>query len=311
MVIQRKTKTAVWALLLAVSAVTPFGYAEAAGGQSQKAAFKEAMEMALPLSPDEIKEARKRADQYERASAYLPAPRAGGVRDIHLMPGASVPPLYTVGGFLTTILFYDSEGNPLMVGAPGAKVGNKDAYELNAYNNVVQVNVFSQAYQASNLTVPLDGLPFPAVFVLNSVKKADEGRLDQVVKVFVHTGAGKRVPDIQDENNVSALMQLVTGFSIQGFTPLTVTKTEVASLDDPGTKLATRGDFARFYREDATGKTYIVLSNGFRLARTYDLLGKQTGPDGSTGYIAPASNAAIYTVTDNNRIFYITIDRGY
>lgn len=277
--------------------------------QSQRD-FKEAMDVALPLSPSEIRQLKKRSDSVERAMAHLPAPKNNGIRDIHLIPGAAIPSIDIVGGYITNILFYDESGNPIPIEVPGAASGNSDAYRVETYNNIVQVSVDSVAYQSTNLTVPLAGLPFPAMFVLNSVKKASEGRLDQIVKVYIRTGAGKSVPEIRDENNVSALMRLLNGLPADGFTPLSVRKTEVAALDNPAVKLNTRGDFAKFFKEDATGNTFIILNNGFRLGRTYDLLTRQTGADGTTGYVMPPSNASIYTVTDNNRIFYLTLDRG-
>lgn len=273
--------------------------------------FRDAADAALPLSPRDIRELRRRADAIEKASAYLPAPKGEGVREIHMMPGTTIPKLNLVGGFTTTILFYTASGEPLNVELPGATVGNKDAYRAEVYNNVVQLNVHAQAYQASNLHVPLEGLPFPAVFVLQSVKQASEGSLDQIVKVYIHTGAGKRVPDIQDSNNVSELMRLLNGLDVPGYTPLPIARTEVAALDNLALRMSTRGDsFARFFQEDSTGKTFVILSPGYRLVRTYDLLASQTAPDGSTGYIMPPSNSSVFTVTDNSRIFYLNIDRG-
>lgn len=273
--------------------------------------FKDARDAALPLSPSNILELRRRADAIEKAGAYLPAPKGEGVREIHMTPGTAIPRLNLVGGFTTTILFYTEDGQPLNVELPGATVGNKDAYRVEVYNNVVQLNVHAQAYQASNLHVPLEGLPFPAVFVLQSVKQASEGALDQVVKVYLNTGAGKRLPDIQDNNNVSELMRLLNGLDVPGYTPLPIARTEVVALDNLALRMATRGDsFARFYKENSTGKTLIILSPGFRLARTYDMLASQTTSDGRTGYIMPPSNNSVFTVTDNSRIFYLNIDRG-
>lgn len=163
--------------------------------------FELARDNAMPLSPDEIRELRRRLDAIQRAAAELPNPprsQTGSVA-VSLDPGSTPAVVRPFFGVSTSIVLVDSTGAPWPV--ENFVIGNKNLFQVERLDGSMGSSfVISplQAHGQSNLILKLVGVPTPVVINLVLGQKVHDARVEARIQ-----GRGP--------NAVSSTMSLVPG----------------------------------------------------------------------------------------------------
>jgi intracellular multiplication protein IcmK len=144
--------------------------------------FQKALQDAMPMTPDQIREYRKRLDEGRRATVAPLSPAAPRTRQIAmtLKPGEETPSLYVRPGTVSTMTFSDITGRPwpvmsVVTGNPTAYVAQSAGEE--GKSNIIVVSPV-QEHIVSNLVVTLVGHPVPVTLVLDPDQAATDYRLD-------------------------------------------------------------------------------------------------------------------------------------
>lgn len=140
-----------------------------------------AIEQKLPLTPDQIRQLRRRLDAVQRATAEAPhvppKPRLGQVL-VDLSPGATPPVVRVAAGHGAVITFLDSTGSPWPVVA--AENAAKDSFSLAQAvpgSSTISLNAESN-YGNGSMTVYLKDLPTPITLTMLSGQPVVDYRLD-------------------------------------------------------------------------------------------------------------------------------------
>ena len=123
-------------------------------------AFSKTVQNLMPLTPDQIKSLRKMYDNTQRATAAYPGtppkPTSSTV-SVDLSPGATPPVIRLQSGFVTSLVFLDSTGQPWPIIA--YDLGDPDNFSIqpsspDGKSNTLMVQA-SNTYQSGNITVML------------------------------------------------------------------------------------------------------------------------------------------------------------
>jgi intracellular multiplication protein IcmK len=145
-----------------------------------KAAFGSMAQTMLPMSPDQIKHLRKLFNQTQAAAAMPPGvpPRPTiSSQYVKLEPGTTPTVIRLAQGYVTTLAFLDSTGQPWPV--DNYDIGNPQAFNIqwDKKSNLLMVQATS-LYNVGNLAVQLSGLETPVMVTLISGQKAVDYRVD-------------------------------------------------------------------------------------------------------------------------------------
>lgn len=145
-----------------------------------KAAFGSMAQTMLPMSPNQIKRLRELFNQTQAAAATTPGtpPRPTiSSQYVRLEPGATPTVIRLAQGYVTTLAFLDSTGQPWPV--DNYDIGNPQAFNIqwDKKSNLLMVQATS-LYNVGNLAVQLRGLETPVMVTLISGQKAVDYRVD-------------------------------------------------------------------------------------------------------------------------------------
>ena len=147
---------------------------------SQEAFSKTARQM-MPLTPEQIKTLRYLFDQSQRAAAADPGdkppkPTSSSVI-VNLSPGASPPVIRLRAGFVTSLVFLDSTGEPWPIQA--YDLGNPKSFNIrwDQKGNTLLVQAVD-TYQAGNLAVMLKDNNTPVMVTLMPGQQEVDYRVD-------------------------------------------------------------------------------------------------------------------------------------
>lgn len=145
-----------------------------------KAAFGSMAQTMLPMSPDQIKRLRELFNQTQAAAATAPGtpPRPTiSSQYVKLEPGATPTVIRLAQGYVTTLAFLDSTGQPWPV--DNYDIGNPQAFNIqwDKKSNLLMIQATS-LYNVGNLAVQLRGLETPVMVTLISGQKAVDYRVD-------------------------------------------------------------------------------------------------------------------------------------
>ena len=143
-------------------------------------AFDQLVQDVLPLSPDQIKRLHKYYDMTLEAKATTPnAPPTPQFSSIHvnLDPGSSPPVIRLSAGFVTSLLFVDSSGEPWNIAA--YSIGDPQSFNIqwDQKSNAMFVQSMKQ-YSHGNLAVRLNNLDTPVMITLVSGQRQVDFRVD-------------------------------------------------------------------------------------------------------------------------------------
>lgn len=169
---------------LAFAAPTQSGVKQLQDGVSSvdQEAFSNVLKSKVPLSSSQILKLHEKFDSSRRAVAELPGtlPRPTSKTDqVSLAPGATPPVIRLQAGFVSTIIFLDSTGQPWPIEAYDN--GNPNAFNINwdQKSNPSTLLIQSQGdYTPANLVVMLKGLHTPVVLTLLTGQAAVDYRVD-------------------------------------------------------------------------------------------------------------------------------------
>jgi intracellular multiplication protein IcmK len=187
-------------------------------------AFNEAMQSALPLSPEQIKQLRQQFNQTQAAIASHPdiPPRPIiASRHINLAPGSTPMVIRLAQGYVSTLAFLDSTGQPWPI--ESYNIGDPQAFNVqwDKKSNLMMIQA-TTLYNTGNLAVQLKGLNVPVMLTLISGQRAVDYRLDMRVSgegPHAKPLLGRALP----QHVAPELLSILDGVPPQGSTTLTVT----------------------------------------------------------------------------------------
>jgi intracellular multiplication protein IcmK len=146
-------------------------------------AFLQTVRNMMPLTPDQIRALRYLFDKSQQAAAEYPGtpprPTSSTVM-VDLSPGASPPVVRLRAGYVTSLDFLDSTGQPWPIVA--YDVGNPGAFNIapnqpDGKSNTILVEAMDQ-YKSGNLAVMLKGESTPIMITLLPGQRAVDYRVD-------------------------------------------------------------------------------------------------------------------------------------
>ncbi len=147
---------------------------------SQEAFSKTARQM-MPLTPEQIKTLRYLFDQSQKAAASDPGdkppkPTSSSVM-VNLSPGSAPPVIRLRAGYVTSLVFLDSTGEPWPIEA--YDLGNPKSFNIrwDQKGNTLMVQAV-ETYQAGNLAVVLKGHNTPVMITLMPGQQEVDYRVD-------------------------------------------------------------------------------------------------------------------------------------
>ncbi|MDR1856908.1 MAG: DotH/IcmK family type IV secretion protein [Desulfovibrio sp.] len=174
-----------------------------AGRSERVRLLDESIEQLLPLGEEEIRMYKRRRDDIEAAVEAEPARMATRTRQIRSDPGHRPEVVRLSGGYASTLVFQDATGAPwpvlsLILGSarafsasqPGTERsasavndGGTAPEEGGAHSNIVTLVPLTN-HASSNLTVMLDGAPYPVILHLKTESAARRDRTADALVVL-------------------------------------------------------------------------------------------------------------------------------
>lgn len=158
------------------------GVAPAPGRTPEDEAFESAVKQLVPLSPDQIREFRKRQDDARRAQSLPLAPVRPITRTISLTlkPGEPTPVIRVAAQRVTTLTFVDVTGKPWPV--LSVATGDPQTLEAKSAGPQNETNIITLSpirYQgATNVAVTLTKYPVPIVMTVTTGESEVDYRVD-------------------------------------------------------------------------------------------------------------------------------------
>jgi len=147
-------------------------------------AFKQLLDKISPLTPDQIIEMRKQQDKTQQAVATTPntPPRpVSSTLTIDLSPGVTPPVIRLSAGFVSSLVFVDSTGQPWPIS--DYSLGNPKNFNIQWDRKTNTMFIQSTtAYSSANLAIRLLGLDTPVMLSLVSGQKEIDYRVDLQVQ---------------------------------------------------------------------------------------------------------------------------------
>lgn len=150
---------------------------------SGRAAFTQMVRNLMPLEPAQITTLRSMFDQSQRAVAQYPGippkPTSSSLM-VNMSPGAAPPVIRLRAGYVTSLVFLDSTGQPWPV--VGYDLGNPKAFNIqpsapDGKSNTLLVQAMFH-YEEGNLAIMLKGENTPVMLTLMPGQRAVDYRVD-------------------------------------------------------------------------------------------------------------------------------------
>jgi intracellular multiplication protein IcmK len=186
-------------------------------------AFRQLLDKISPLTPDQIIEMRKQQDKTQQAVATLPntPPRpVSSTLTIDLSPGVTPPVVRLGAGFVSSLVFVDSTGQPWPIA--DYSLGNPKNFNIqwDRKTNTLFVQG-NTTYSSGNLAVRLGTLDTPVMLTLISGQREVDYRVDLQVR---GRGPNATAPVVGDNLPVQnpLLLSVLDGVAPPGSTELIV-----------------------------------------------------------------------------------------
>lgn len=173
-------------------------------------AFKQLLDKISPLTPDQIIKMRKQDDKTQQAIATTPntPPRpVSSTLTIDLSPGITPPVVRLSAGFVSSLVFVDSTGQPWPIS--DYSLGNPKNFNIQWDRKTNALFIQSTTpYSSANLAVRLVGLDTPVMLSLVSGQKDVDYRVDCQVQARGPNAAAPIVGDGLPSLNANLLSVL-------------------------------------------------------------------------------------------------------
>lgn len=188
-----------------------------------EAAFNSVAQNALPMTPDQIQRLRQLFNQTQYAAAAMPGtpPRpAISSQYVSLEPGATPVVIRLAQGYVSTLTFLDSTGQPWPI--ESYDVGNPGSFNIqwDKKSNILMIQSIT-LYGSGNMAVQLRGLATPVMLTLVSGQKAVDYRADLRIRGYGPNAKmvlGRSLPDSANPE----LLGILDGVPPAGSTSLKV-----------------------------------------------------------------------------------------
>lgn len=186
-------------------------------------AFKQLLDKISPLTPEQIIEIHKQQDKAQQAVATSPnaPPRpVSSTLTIDLSPGVTPPVIRLSAGFVSSLVFVDSTGQPWPIA--DYSLGNPKNFNIQWDKKTNTIFIQSTtAYSTANLAVRLATLDTPVMLSLVSGQKDVDYRVDLQVQGRGPNALPPVVGDALPTNN-PALLSVLDGIPPPGSIELQV-----------------------------------------------------------------------------------------
>lgn len=178
--------------------------------------FQHAQESISPLTPQEIRILKAKAEDIERA---VVAPKVTIVprisaQTVNLAPGASLPLVRTAVSYPSSLTFIDSTGAPWKIGAAPIS-GNPAIKAYYVPNSPLMTLYATQPYVSGNVTVYLEGLAVPIVLNVTSGEtdsQASTWTVDSRLDMRIPRRGPAAAPGAAPEVRIGLHDQVLQGF---------------------------------------------------------------------------------------------------
>lgn len=237
-------------LLLLSQLACPFsGWAQEASSSKTEAQkkpdvqnehFLEALDTLFPLDPEQIDTFKNRQNRIEEAITRLPAAKISSEsRPLLLEPGQVPPPVILTTGYVGSIAFFDSTGEPWPISRAvignvelfnlvGATAGTPNEAEASASGDAHILYITpTQEHANSNILVHLKNAPNPVTIPLISDPSTKKNRRHQGITNFMVRALGPNAkPPLFTNVNPTineAMMSFLDGIPPLGAVPMKIT----------------------------------------------------------------------------------------
>lgn len=192
--------------------------------------IKKETKLKLPMSPDEVKDLRKRLTDIERAQNEPLAGVEFRIRNVTYDPDSNQPLVISVAdGYAAQVEFYDASGQPWSIRKDGV-VGDAESFSKKVMGEQRHIASFSLSsrYKQSNAAVVMEGLSNSIPVLLKSSDSTIDGRVSVTIP---RMGPNAEIQPVMTHelNNVSPeLVKLQGGDAPVGSKPLRVAGLENA-----------------------------------------------------------------------------------
>lgn len=249
----------------------PAGPRPASG--ASEAAFNAMMAQNMPMSPDQVVRMRQQIDLAQRAAAVpanIPPKPVSSTIMINLAPGTTPPAVRLAQGYVTSLVFVDSTGQPWPIAS--FDIGNPKSVNMqwDGKGNVLLMQAVTP-YAMGDMVVRLVGLSTPITLEMVTGQRVVDYRVDLHV-----SGIGPNTKDLPMGTNLpNSANQLLLGV-LDGLAPAGSKALSVSGADSQAWLLGEK----MYLRTRLT-----VLSPGW--------VGKMVSPDGMIAYELPKTSSVL------------------
>ena len=176
-------------------------------------AFKQLLNKTLPLKPEQIIELHKELDKSQQAvqtPANTPPQPMSSTLTVDLSPGATPPVIRLATGFVTSIVFVDSTGQPWPV--IDYSLGNPKNFNIQWDKKTNTLFIQSTAaYVTANLAVRLVELDTPVMISLVTSQREVDYRIDLQVRAHGPNALAPIVTDNLPNSTSPSLLGVLDG----------------------------------------------------------------------------------------------------
>ena len=199
----------------------------------RKTAFDDALDLIMPITPEELGVAQERQAALTQAATPKPAMMHTETRQIHITPGKAPQVVHLTYGYTSTLVFQDMTGRPwpvlaMVVGNPQAfaalqpKIQRLEAPKGGVVDSQASDNVNSHIinlvplspYASSNVALTLEDCPYPIILHLLTTSPTDPRRLSDALVVFRLDQAGPNaaLPNLGPSLQAATVSEETLGF---------------------------------------------------------------------------------------------------
>ena len=140
---------------------------------------KEQQDMVLPFIPKQIESYKEHLDSTKRSIVEEKPQTNTGIRNLKLEASAEIQEILLTPGYITSLVFYDSTGEPWPI--TSCSVGNKNSFTVIVPEGLMPGNMINiqgvQKFANSNIVLTLKDFSLPIVMNLQTTGMKGEGAI--------------------------------------------------------------------------------------------------------------------------------------
>lgn len=166
--------------------VVPAPVASITPEEIEKRAFERTIKSAFPLNPTQIIKMKQlyKSDEYAKSSPIDTPPKPVATSQIvNLSPGSTPPAIRLARGFVSSLVFLDSQGSPWPIAS--YDLGDPESFNIqwDKVSNTLMIQSMKM-YHYGNLAIRLQGLNTPVMLTLIPGQRVVDYRVDLRIQKF-------------------------------------------------------------------------------------------------------------------------------